>query len=148
RWPLSGSRLHDISVRRREPRAAIETTVATPFGAIHVISVHFGLDIWERRRQATRLRAIAEAADTPVGVALGDFNDWAWPGPVQRALTTVFPAFTAHRTFPARMPVFKLDRLYCRPAGVLLGGFIDRSGSIASDHLPLIVDLDPRKAAG
>ena len=81
------------------------------------------------------------------GVALGDFNDWAWPGPVQSTLSRVFPEWTSHRTWPSRMPVFKLDRLYCRPKGALVQSFIDTTERFASDHLPLIVDIDPTVAS-
>jgi endonuclease/exonuclease/phosphatase family metal-dependent hydrolase len=143
RWPLASSRLHDISIDGREPRAAIETTVLTPFGRVHVISVHFGLNIRERRRQAEKLKAIADEAEAEVGLALGDFNDWAWPGPVQNTLAQTFPEWTAHRTWPAGLPVFKLDRLYCRPRGTLVRSYVDRGTCIASDHLPLIVDIHP-----
>jgi endonuclease/exonuclease/phosphatase family metal-dependent hydrolase len=141
RWPLQAVRTHDISVRRREPRAAIEATVASPAGPLHVLSVHFGLNVWERRRQARLLRALAAASDAPFGLALGDFNDWAWPGPVERALAAVYPDLAAHRSFPARMPLFKLDRLYARPAGILVRSQVDTGGRLASDHLPLVVDL-------
>ncbi len=146
RWPIEGCRLHDISVRRREPRAAIEATIRSPSGDIHVISVHFGLDIWERRRQALRLKALAQASRAPLRIALGDFNDWIWPEPVATTLRSVYPAVAIHRSFPARLPVFRLDRLYCAPAAALRASFVDRSAGIASDHLPLVVDLDP--AAG
>jgi endonuclease/exonuclease/phosphatase family metal-dependent hydrolase len=146
RWPLHHSRMHDISIDGREPRAAIETTVLTPWGDMHVISVHFGLNIRERRRQAEKLLAIAEEAEAPVGVTLGDFNDWAWPGPVQTTLSRHFPDWTAHRTFPSRLPLFKLDRLYARPSGTLVRSWVDRSASLFSDHLPLLVDIDPTAA--
>jgi endonuclease/exonuclease/phosphatase family metal-dependent hydrolase len=128
RWPLHHSRMHDISIDGREPRAAIETTVLTPWGDMHVISVHFGLNIRERRRQAEKLLAIAEEAEAPVGVTLGDFNDWAWPGPVQTTLSRHF------------------DRLYARPSGTLVRSWVDRSASLFSDHLPLLVDIDPTAA--
>ena len=49
------------------------------------------------------------------GLLLGDFNDWMWPGSVQN-LARRLPGRARQRTFPARMPLLKLDRIYCRPA--------------------------------
>ena len=61
RWPLRATTRHDVSVSRREPRAAIETTVETPFGPLHVIAAHLGLSLRERRYQATMLANVARA---------------------------------------------------------------------------------------
>ena len=142
RWPLRDVRVHDLSVGRREPRAAIEAVVEAPGADVHLVSVHLGLDIFERRRQAGLVRAMAEAARHEVAVATGDFNDWIWPGPVERALSAVYPAMVAPRSFPARLPLLKLDRLYCRPAAALVSAAVDRSAGSASDHLPLLARLD------
>jgi endonuclease/exonuclease/phosphatase family metal-dependent hydrolase len=75
-------------------------------------------------------------------VILGDFNDWARRGAVQRALTNCAPVFTLHRTFPARFPLLALDRIYCRPSTLLVRSWTDRAARSASDHLPVIADLD------
>jgi len=76
-------------------------------------------------------------------VAMGDFNDWMWPGSVQNTLARQLPGRTHHRTFPARFPLFKLDRIYCRPASALLGSRVDLAASSISDHLPIIAEIRP-----
>lgn len=145
RWPMDRTVLHDVSLPGREPRAAIETTIATPFGELHVAAAHLGLSFKERRHQADLLARVAQSGSTP-GLILGDFNDWIWRGSVQRALALSMPERTHHRTFPAHMPIVALDRIYCRPAKMLLRSWTDREARRASDHLPVIADLDPGAA--
>jgi endonuclease/exonuclease/phosphatase family metal-dependent hydrolase len=141
RWPMSGASLHDISLPRCEPRAAIECTIDTPFKPLHVVAAHLGLRFRERRRQADALMSLAQAGVEPT-LMLGDFNDWIWRGSVQRALAGVLPARTHHKTFPGRLPLFALDRIYARPAGILLHSWTDSSACAVSDHLPVVADLD------
>lgn len=140
RWLLSPPILHDVSVRRREPRHVIETTASTPAGPVHLAAVHLGLRVRERRWQAAKLAEIAATAGE-VSVMLGDFNDWPWRGVVRRALAAALPARTRHRTYPARWPLLLLDRVYCRPPQALLRSWTDPSARGLSDHLPVIADI-------
>jgi endonuclease/exonuclease/phosphatase family metal-dependent hydrolase len=141
RWPISQSRLHDISVARREARAAIEAVVETPHGPLRIIAVHLGLSLRERHRQARQLAVLALSSPLPL-VMLGDFNDWFWHGSVQRALREMFPGRSRFRTFPAHWPMFRLDRIYVRPPGMVREMFVDKAARTASDHLPIIADLE------
>src|SRR5690606_2091108 len=61
RWPLTDTRLHDVSTFRREPRAAIETTVETPSARVHVLAAHLGLGLFERRQQAAHLAEVVRS---------------------------------------------------------------------------------------
>lgn len=140
RWPIVRSQLHDISVERREPRAALEATVDTPMGPLHIVAVHLGLSVRERHAQARKLAALATSTASPT-VMLGDFNDWLWYGSVQHALRRYFPDRTRLRTFPAALPLFRLDRIYCRPAGILRRVATDPRARTISDHLPVIADV-------
>jgi endonuclease/exonuclease/phosphatase family metal-dependent hydrolase len=140
RWPLSNIILHNLSIFRHEPRLAIQADVATPYGPLHLAAVHLGLRLYERRAQAVMLSTmIATAHET--AVMLGDFNEWTARGAVRRALTHLFPAHTRLRTFPARWPLFMLDRVYCRPLHALVRSWTDRDCCVASDHLPVIADI-------
>ena len=140
RWPLSVTRLHDLTHPLREPRCAIETIVSAPGGPLHLAAVHLGLDFAERRRQAAILARIADSA-AKTSIMLGDFNDWTWNGAVRRSLAEVLPARTPQRTYPARCPMLTLDRVYCRPRHALLRSWTDPQGRHASDHLPLIAEI-------
>jgi endonuclease/exonuclease/phosphatase family metal-dependent hydrolase len=143
RWPITFSARHDLSVDRREPRAAIDAIIATPAGPLRAIAVHLGLSLRERHRQARQLASLAVTNALPL-VMLGDFNDWFWHGSVQHALREVFPGRSRFRTFPAACPMLRLDRIYVRPQRMLTHMRIDRDARAASDHLPVIADLDPR----
>ena len=141
RWPIHDTELHDVSFARREPRSVISATVAAPRGALRIFSTHFGLRIRERQWQAVRLANLVAPIDGPV-LVMGDFNEWAWRGAVDRALAPILPGRTRHRSYPARRPSFALDRIYCRPAPMLGKSCTDLASREASDHLALIAEIN------
>jgi endonuclease/exonuclease/phosphatase family metal-dependent hydrolase len=151
RWPIENTQIHDISVGRRERRCAIEATVTTERGQFRVVATHLGLGLGERRRQVKKLLDLAHApgaAATGMGsdrscanglVMLGDFNDWH--DHIRRVLMDHLPAWSTLKTFPARRPILKLDRIFCRPSDALIKCWTDPLARCASDHLPVIADL-------
>jgi endonuclease/exonuclease/phosphatase family metal-dependent hydrolase len=143
---MRDTEVHDISVPGHEPRRAIVAKVEAPAGQLFVVAAHLGLRFVERHRQCARMAALSEASPLTT-VVLGDFNDWMWPGSVQNVLARKLPGRTHHRTFPARLPLLKLDRIYCRPAAALIASRIDTEGRRASDHLPIIAEIDVTPAA-
>jgi endonuclease/exonuclease/phosphatase family metal-dependent hydrolase len=142
RWALGSSLVRDISFAEREPRRAIAVDVATPLGSLRLIATHLGLSIRERRRQARMLLDLAGTADGTT-VIIGDFNDWFWPGSVRSVLARAIPGHTRYRTFPAALPLLRLDRIYCRPQEALIRSYIDPAARHISDHLPVIGDIVP-----
>jgi endonuclease/exonuclease/phosphatase family metal-dependent hydrolase len=89
---------------------------------IHVVCIHFGLFRGERRRQLKMLlELLAQKVpqDAPLIIA-GDFNDWN--GALHRELTRKYRFSEAYnniynrlaKTFPARLPLFAMDRIYFR----------------------------------
>jgi endonuclease/exonuclease/phosphatase family metal-dependent hydrolase len=62
---------------------------------------------------------------------------------VRSVLSRIFPARTRFRTFPSRLPMLRLDRIYCRPRSAFVQCFTDRAGRLYSDHLPVIADVMP-----
>ena len=141
RWPFRQTARHDLSVKGREPRAAIEVTIETPSGRLHLVAAHLGLSLHERRYQTELLVSLARTGSDP-SVLLGDFNDWVWRGSVRHALAACLPAWTQCRTFPAWLPVLALDRIYFRPSTLLVRSWTDKAARKASDHLPVIADID------
>ena len=142
RWPMTDTDVHDISVPGREPRRAITSVVNAPAGKLFVLATHLGLKFVERHRQCRQLTALTTQSSLTT-VAMGDFNDWMWPGSVQSVLAEKLPGRTHHRTFPARLPLLKLDRIYCRPASALLTSRVDMAATEISDHLPVIAEIQP-----
>ncbi|MFO1081767.1 MAG: endonuclease/exonuclease/phosphatase family protein [Reyranellaceae bacterium] len=140
RWPLAETAIHDLTWGAREPRRAIATSVRTPSGPLRVIATHLGLSLRERHRQALTLQRLV-GARREATVALGDFNDWFWVGSVRRCLARDLPSCSAPRTFPARLPLFRLDRIYLWPPGALVASRTDPEARRLSDHLPVIADL-------
>lgn len=141
RWPMQGIALHDLSVRRREPRIAIEARIEAPFGPLHLAAVHLGLAILERRRQVSALAAMAKRIGDMPTIMLGDFNDWLSWGRVTQTMTRLMPGRTKLRSFPARRPMLSLDRIYCSRHGTIVKSFTDDAARAASDHLPVIADI-------
>lgn len=140
RWPIGNLEVHDLSFRRREPRRAICCDIATPGGPLRVIATHLGLSMRERRSQALALLGMLGPL-TATTVALGDFNDWFWAGSVRRRLQRALPGFTRHSTFPARWPVFHLDRIYVGPREAMVRSHTDFEARAVSDHLPVVADI-------
>jgi endonuclease/exonuclease/phosphatase family metal-dependent hydrolase len=140
RWPMLDQEVHDISVPGREPRRAIAAVINAHVGRLFVVATHLGLRFGERRRQCAQLAELARRSELTT-VVFGDFNDWIWPGSVQNMLARHLTARTPHRTFPAFFPIFRLDRIYCRPSEALLRSWRDPSARSVSDHLPVVAEI-------
>lgn len=131
--------ISDVSYREREPRRAIKARIRTTSGEVTVVATHLGLSIHERHAQA---HAIAELVDNPCTIVAGDFNDWLWVKSVRRALADRCPVRTRLRTFPSRLPILRLDRIYTTKHGDILKAWTDKEAGAYSDHLPVIADVE------
>jgi endonuclease/exonuclease/phosphatase family metal-dependent hydrolase len=141
RWPLEEGALHDLSIPGREPRTAISARVQTPGGPVRLLAAHLGLGRRERHLQAAKLAAVARHGTESL-IAMGDFNDWEPHGAVDQAFLGLLPSRTKARTFPAIRPLFALDRIYVRPRAVLRRSWTDKAAREASDHLPVIAEVE------
>ncbi|UPJ55234.1 endonuclease/exonuclease/phosphatase family protein [Bradyrhizobium sp. 192] len=140
RFPFSAvPEIVDVSYREREPRRAIATSLLTPVGDVRVVATHLGLSVHERYAQAQALVGLVKPTRT---IVLGDFNDWLWVKSVRRVLAQVCPNRTRVRTFPARLPVLRLDRIYATPDGRFGKVWTDDEARALSDHLPVIADIE------
>jgi endonuclease/exonuclease/phosphatase family metal-dependent hydrolase len=150
RWPIGEVGHHDVSDHRFEQRGLLHVPVAWNGQCIHAVVVHFGLVHRSRVRQVQRLAAFLDQ-HVPAGeriVVAGDFNDWGerLDAPMRelgltRACGPGGPP-GARPTFPSRVPVFALDRIYTR--GLACRGVSVPRGSAwarMSDHLPLMAEL-------
>ena len=151
RWPMGEPGHHDVSDHRFEQRGLLHVPVRWNGHAVHAIVAHFGLIHASRVRQAQRLGEFI-AATVPRGeplVVAGDFNDWGDKLDELMAVCGLDRAFcegappSKYLTFPSRIPVFSMDRIYTR-------GFRCVSTSVPrgtawarmSDHLPLVAELE------
>jgi endonuclease/exonuclease/phosphatase family metal-dependent hydrolase len=140
RWRIASWTHHDLSYARREPRSLIEASVETGRGTVSVLAAHLGLSHGERRQQAQRIAALAEADGLPT-VILGDFNEPTGNGTAGRMLGKLFHSVGRHATFPSRWPFLPLDRIWFESSLSLIQAGVHRETPKASDHLPLWADL-------
>ncbi len=143
RCPVKAKALCDLSWRGREPRGAISVDVDCDGEALRIVATHLGLRPAERREQVRRLLKLFSDRPGDRAVLVGDLNEWfLWGRPLRR-LHRFFDETPAVATFPARFPVFALDRLWTHPGTILKGLKVHDSACarVASDHLPLVATL-------
>lgn len=141
RWPMLWARSHDISVPGREPRRVIDAEAEMPGGRLRMLATHLGLSPAERRSQVTQIKGILASSPQGATVLLGDFNEPRRRGPAHRALALDLNPARPWATFPARLPMLALDRIWCRAPLVVARSWALRGVGHASDHLPLVAEL-------
>ncbi|WP_462383491.1 endonuclease/exonuclease/phosphatase family protein [Pseudomonas sp. Marseille-QA0892] len=150
KYPISRYENLDVSILGPEKRGLLHCELQLPkHHVLHAICVHLGLREAHRAKQLALLCDLVNSlpADAPVVVA-GDFNDWrhrASPILADRAgMQEVFEHTTGAlaRSFPARMPVLRLDRIYVRNVAIHDPRILSaRPWSHLSDHVPLAVEI-------
>jgi endonuclease/exonuclease/phosphatase family metal-dependent hydrolase len=144
--PLAQTQL-DLSVKGCEPRGAIDATLACELAGwggcdlrLRVIATHLGLRPGERRHQVRQLLNYAAALPRLPTILLGDVNEWFLWGRPLRWLHAYFEQTPHVATFPSRLPVLALDRVWASPRAHLVSVSSHRSAlaRVASDHLPLV----------
>jgi len=136
-------RRRDLSVPGREPRLALDADFDVGGHSVQLIATHLGLRPAERRAQVRQLVPLFEKRYHSVEILAGDLNEWFLWGRPLRMLHEVFPD-TPHRpTWPARLPLLSLDRIWVYPRSALRQLSVHRTplSRIASDHLPLVADI-------
>ena len=139
RYKILEVRNVDLSVSRREPRGAIDVDLDIGGAIVRVIVTHLGLSGRERRRQTDMLcNLVSERRDNMV-VVLGDLNEWHPYGRSLRSMARHFGKSARLRTFPSRLPLFALDRIWVWPGQALVDTKVHRQtpARSASDHLPI-----------
>ena len=134
-----------------EPRAALWAAIEANGAEIQIINTHLGLPAYERVAQAKTLLGqnwLGHPDCRDPVILLGDFN--------VRRQSVAYRMFTgrlrdaqlvlhkrARRTFPARMPMLRIDHIFCSRSVDVLGVEVPRSRLVrtASDHLPLVMDF-------
>ncbi|WP_444511833.1 endonuclease/exonuclease/phosphatase family protein [Pandoraea commovens] len=135
----------DLSVAGREPRAAIDATLAweDAYGRetqLRVIATHLGLRPGERREQVQRLLECLANQPGAATVLMGDVNEWCLWGRPLRWLHRFFERAPHVATFPSRWPILALDRIWTSPRAHLgtVRSHATPLARRASDHLPLV----------
>ena len=145
RYPVQSVEHLDLTVDHYEPRGAIDVCIDIGIvSPLRVIATHLGLRPGERREQVRRIIAAVERDSPHPTLLMGDLNEWFLWGRPLRWLHAHFNEIPpAPPTFPARRPVFALDRIWVSPTGCVQR-LVRHSSSlarVASDHLPLVADI-------
>ncbi|HEU5081454.1 MAG TPA: endonuclease/exonuclease/phosphatase family protein [Opitutaceae bacterium] len=162
RWPIETIKRSLLPTARgswvREPRAAIWAKVKIGEMTINLVTTHLGLGREERRLQVEALLGHewlgAMHPDEPLLIC-GDFNMMPGSGPYGRLasrLRDVQAARQGHRplrTFTSVRPFTRIDHVFISPLLETQHVFVPRTHltRVASDHLPLVVDLQLVSAA-
>lgn len=152
RFPIASSHNQDVTHLRFERRGLLHSMVKWPTleQPLHCVCVHLSLFGRSRRQQIDALASRIERmvpTDAPLIIA-GDFNDWGNRAhdllAVRLGLSEVFGGETGRptRSFPAALPVLRLDRIYVRGFEVLSQQMHSgRTWSAISDHAALTAHL-------
>lgn len=136
----------------REPRAVQWATVSQGGHALDVVNTHLGLARRERALQAECLLGgdwLGGERARPL-VLCGDLNAFprsALLARLGRDLCDGFalaPERDGRATFPSTLPLFRLDYVLTSPELRLRSARVERTrlARVASDHLPLALELD------
>jgi endonuclease/exonuclease/phosphatase family metal-dependent hydrolase len=153
RWPVRAVRCPDLSVRHYEPRGAILAELDVDGHPLRVVVTHLGLKAAERRLQVRHLLAALDEADRDIPtIIMGDFNEWRPTRGALRAIDRRFGTSLMPRTFPSRLPLLPLDRIWAWPGPGLkrLSVYATPLSRTTSDHLPLRAEVswEPRDLPG
>ena len=152
KYPILSWKNIDISSHAFESRGILHVTIDAPkaWGVIHGMCVHLGLTEVHRRTQVRRLTKLVNEsvpAQSPLIVA-GDFNDWSVRATKRLVedlrLREVFEQLHGKhaKTFPARLPLLMLDRIYCRGVGIESAAVLTgKPWNKLSDHVALCAEL-------
>jgi endonuclease/exonuclease/phosphatase family metal-dependent hydrolase len=149
RLPVDHAEQRTLTEGISEPRACQRVDLRTAVGLLHVYNVHLGTGVLERRRQAARLVDYAASRDARgPKIVLGDFNEWR-RGQATRLLSErmesldVARLLDRRRTYPGVFPLLHLDHVYYDGPIDITGADAPRTRLtlLASDHLPLVVDV-------
>lgn len=127
-----------------EPRGAIIADTTLDGRELRIINTHLDLRLSERKNQMAALLQHLPSTESDTNcILLGDLNEWLPLRQYFKISRAQFELFSTLKTFPARLPLFALDRI------ALTGPFRKchfKTGDsllakTASDHRPLICDL-------
>jgi endonuclease/exonuclease/phosphatase family metal-dependent hydrolase len=156
RWPVDVVKRallpHDPKSWWPEPRAALWARVQLKERTVHVIMTHLGLGPKERIAQMKALMGpewIGGIPDDEPVLLCGDMNMLPNSAPYKLATARLRDVQTARsqkrvlNTFTSARPVMRLDHIFVSPHFEPLAVVVPRNDltRVASDHLPLMVDL-------
>lgn len=124
-----------------EPRGALIADLLVANAPIRVVAAHLGLLRRSRSRQVETLIAASRPTDGRPIFLMGDLNEWrVGKKSTLHGLAPKFgPLQVAIPSFPARFPIWALDRIVAYPAETIAQVELHDTelARLASDHLPI-----------
>jgi endonuclease/exonuclease/phosphatase family metal-dependent hydrolase len=123
RFPILHAHNQDVTHLQFEKRGLLHCRIELPDGPpAHCVCVHLSLFGYSRRKQLAALADYLNGMDDPTAplIIAGDFNDWSnRAGKLLEQSLGMQEVFSDQgsrpvRSFPAAMPMFRLDRIYVR----------------------------------
>ncbi|MDF0540838.1 endonuclease/exonuclease/phosphatase family protein [Sphingobium sp. H39-3-25] len=128
-----------------EPRGAVTAAVEANGIALRLFGMHLDLSgLWRRRQAAAVIHAASAHAPMPT-VLMGDLNEWSADRGCLADFGRHYRFAPCGRSFHARRPVARLDRIMFSDALTLVDCGVHESAASrrASDHLPIWAELRP-----
>ncbi len=143
---IAALRHRRIRLPALEPRGAVLADLAVgrsvSGGLLRVTGMHLDLTGVRRHHQAEAvLRRLAAAPGDPPTLVMGDLNAWRPGEACLLSLGARLRALPLPPSFPARLPIGRLDRIFASPDLPIHGFGVHASPTarLASDHLPVFV---------
>jgi len=153
RLPIKFFRNYDVTWKKREKRGCLRADLSFADQAnVHFFNVHLGTGFIERRHQAQKLISadiLRHGKIRGPKIVAGDFNEWT-RGLASRLMGDNFKSvdlkqfLKSRRTYPGILPFLHLDHIYFDHCFDLRHFRLHRSRTalVASDHLPIVADLE------
>jgi endonuclease/exonuclease/phosphatase family metal-dependent hydrolase len=129
-----------------EPRGAVMGDFEVHGIRLRAVGMHLDLSgLWRRKQAHAILARVDGCADEMPSVLMGDLNEWSAQGGVLHDFASHYRFADCGRSFHARRPIARLDRIMTAPGLVVLEAGVHHSAAArkASDHLPIWADLAP-----
>jgi len=129
-----------------EPRGAVMADIRVRGQIIRVVGMHLDLSgLWRRRQAHTIIAHLAASTHQHPTVLMGDLNEWSANAGVLRDFGQHFRFADTGKSFHARRPMARLDRIMVSPDLDVSesGVHMSLNARTASDHLPVWATLRP-----
>lgn len=126
-----------------EPRGATMAEVKLGHASLRIFGMHLDLSGLWRRRQAAAVIHAAGLRETMPTVLMGDLNEWSAERGCLADFARHYHFAPCGRSFHARRPVARLDRIMHCGGLTLIDSGVHESAAArrASDHLPIWAEL-------
>lgn len=149
RYPIIRGLAHDLDTAPSwEPRNAVDALIDTPHGPLRIIGTHLSLAPWERWSEVRNLIKLMDSVDEKEiwpTLLMGDINEWRSTSlsRLLRHLDDIMEPVPCGRTFPAFLPMLKLDRVWQKNMAPPVTAQVLQSTltKTLSDHLPILVEV-------